>query len=114
MQLAAAVAVERNDRLEHASPPIRGFSPRKSPLECDCVVADAVQVEPVSFQKFSANREINWESCEFPHSPAILGSQLASKIQWFPATFPMQRNREYLAPYREIYLRLASKTGNCS
>ena len=34
---------------------------RKSPEIQDCVVADAVQVEPVSTPKFPANREINRE-----------------------------------------------------
>jgi hypothetical protein len=37
----------------------RGF--RKSPVARDCVVADAVVVEPVSTPEFPANREINRE-----------------------------------------------------
>ena len=44
-------------------PPIRGYLPivGKSLLVADCVVADAVQVEPVSTPNFPANREINRE-----------------------------------------------------
>jgi len=42
----------------HASPPIRGFSPKpgKSPLDTDCVVADAVAIERVSASEFHARR----------------------------------------------------------
>jgi hypothetical protein len=39
---------------------------RKSPFVGDCVVADAVAVEPVSASYFPANREINrefWQIC---------------------------------------------------
>jgi len=38
---------------------------RKSPHMQDCVVADAVAVEPVSTPKFPANREINREFFNF-------------------------------------------------
>jgi len=34
---------------------------RKSPVSRDCVVVDAVQIEPVSAAKFPGNKEINWE-----------------------------------------------------
>ena len=49
------------------TPPIRGYSPGsgKSPLERECVVADAVAVEPVSARKFPANREKNRLSRNF-------------------------------------------------
>src|ERR1700688_4670627 len=42
------------------SPPIRGYSPAagKSPLTCDCVVADVVQIAPVSPCKRPKCREI--------------------------------------------------------
>ena len=52
---------------QHASPPIRGFrqKPGKSPLERDCVVADAVAIEPVSASKFPGIREINREFLRF-------------------------------------------------
>jgi hypothetical protein len=47
-------------------PPIRGYLPivGKSLLVADCVVADAVAVEPVSTPKFPANREKNREFCK--------------------------------------------------
>jgi hypothetical protein len=38
----------------------------------DCVVADAVQVEPVSTLKFPANREINREFRQIPARGATL------------------------------------------
>src|SRR6476469_5711390 len=38
----------------------------------NCVVADAVQVEPVSTPKFPANREINREFRQIPLLDAIL------------------------------------------
>jgi hypothetical protein len=49
----------------------------KSLFAPDCVVADAVAVEPVSQVEFPANREINREFCQFsPDSqPALLSSR---------------------------------------
>src|SRR5215203_6656485 len=43
----------------HTMPPIRGYLPAagKFPQTWDCVVADAVEVEPVSFPGFPAGRE---------------------------------------------------------
>jgi hypothetical protein len=57
-----------------ASPPIPGFSPKagKSPLDQDCVVADAVAIEPVSASKFPAIREMNCEFLQFRGLQAIL------------------------------------------
>jgi len=47
----------------------------------DCVVADAVTVEPVSATKFPANRENNRELCRFRSESAILvASRLANSI----------------------------------
>jgi hypothetical protein len=55
-------------------PPIRGYLlvVGKSLLAADCVVADAVTVEPVSTPKFPANREINREFCRIRPLTAIL------------------------------------------
>src|SRR6516162_2385315 len=80
----------------HKSPPVRGDSHRtgKSPFVQDCVVADAVAVEPVSQVKFPANREINREFCQFsPDSqPALLSSRNDSAgLEW---KFPTHSNRE--------------------
>jgi hypothetical protein len=40
---------------------------RKSPFDCDCVVADAVAIEPVSASAFPGIRENNSENP--PESP---------------------------------------------
>ena len=47
---------------------LRGF--RQSPVVRDCVVADAVAVEPVSTPKSPANREKNREFCKIATSGA--------------------------------------------
>src|SRR6516162_2761726 len=53
----------------------------KSQFAQDCVVADAVTVEPVSATKFPANRENNREFCRFrSESEILVASRLANSI----------------------------------
>ena len=75
-------------------PPIRAYLPivGKSLLVADCVVADAVAVEPVSTPKFPANREINREFCRIRPLGAIfkpdtrVNSEACSEIPYFNGT----------------------------
>jgi hypothetical protein len=61
---------------------------RKSPGEQDCVVADAVTIEPVSIAKFPANREINREFhqirplCKILKVDARANSKASSEIPY--------------------------------
>jgi hypothetical protein len=49
----------------------------------ECVVADAVAIEPVSASKFPANREINREFCEILAAATLFAPQSASKFNGF-------------------------------
>ena len=54
---------------------------RNSPQTVNCVVADAVAIEPVSASNFPANREINREFCAFGKLRLrISGTQYACQI----------------------------------
>ena len=63
MALHSWNSVSRDQSLDEQPRGLRGYLrlPGKSPVAADCVVADAVIVEPVSTPKFPANREINRE-----------------------------------------------------
>src|SRR5262245_39780038 len=60
------------------NPPIRGnwLPVKTSPVLRNCVVADAVQVEPVSALKIPANREINRELCRIRPLDVILNADM--------------------------------------
>jgi hypothetical protein len=62
-------------------------------------VVAAVPVEPVSFQKFSLTGKLTGNLAN-SRTTCNFGEPVSQQIQWFPATFPQQRNREYLAPYQ--------------
>ena len=66
---------------------------RKSPVARECMVADAVVVEPLSTAKFPANREKNREFCQIRPLSAIL-KLTREQIQRLAAKFPTQQNRE--------------------
>jgi hypothetical protein len=74
----------------------------------NCVVADAVPVEPVSTVKFPANREINREFCQIRLLGAILpadtraNSKAWSEIPYSADREFLQKNREFVRANREF------------
>jgi hypothetical protein len=96
-QYVARTTDKRSQRRSGRSktPPTRGLSHacRKSPRMWDCVVADALQIEPVSNLKFPANREINREFCRFRGPLARFSRPIAKRIQWLAAKFPTPKEQ---------------------
>src|SRR6188768_2026667 len=81
-----AILVSAETKRQRQSPPFAGHLQvsGKSRGSKECVVADAVVIEPVSASQFPANREKNREFCNFeapsrirrPASPMISGAFL--------------------------------------
>ena len=101
----------RGDRnASRKSPPIAGFLAvsGKSRGSKECVVADAVVIEPVSASQFPANREKNREFCNFgatsrierPASPMISG--LFLQIPYSAEQGISEKNREFQSPIRDF------------
>jgi hypothetical protein len=61
----------------------------------ECVVADAVDLEPVSSAQFPANREINREFRRIRPLSAILKADTRANSE-ASSEFPTRRNREFL------------------
>src|SRR5476649_819930 len=76
----------------------------------DCVVADAVAVEPVSTPKFLANREINMDFCQIRTLCDLLKANTRA-IQRLSAKFPVRQNRELFRWSREFYARTGNFAG---
>ena len=74
---------------------------RKCPFARECVVADAVVLEPVSAPIFPANREKNRELLRIWPSRRSL-RPVGERIQWLEAEFPTNQNRELVWRNREF------------
>src|SRR5262249_4629711 len=75
----ASCGVSETKRL-HRTPPIRGFSRgfRKSPQNLDCLVADAVDIEPVSSPDFPVEQGNNRESHRYHRLQSDSCAELAN------------------------------------
>ena len=93
------------------SPPIADYLPisERLPSSKECVVADAVAIEPVSAPQFPANREKNREFCNFGTISRIRSAQEARDFRAFRPNSLLKgtgnfwrENREFVTAIREF------------
>ena len=98
-------AVAETER-QKESPPIAGICRlfRKSPRTRDCVVVDAVAIEPVSASEFPANREINREFCKIQACCAVFVSNRSMNSATWSETSLRERTGNSVCGNRENIL----------